>query len=245
MARMMWIALSAGILLWACSTAQERVPAHRQVLVVITPDWDSVRGELLRMQWESGTWKQAGEAIPVIVGRKGMAWGIGLEDYRGRPGPVKQEGDKRSPAGIFRLGAAFGYAPPEQARFVRGDYVHVTAATMCIEDTASAAYNQILDEGSRPSDWVSTDHMLRKDDLYEWGVWVLHNAPDAEPGGGSCIFLHVWNPDGSGTAGCTSMDKSRMREVMAWLDPAQNPVLLQGPALAYGPLRETLGLPAR
>ena len=71
--------------------------------------------------------------------------------------------------------------------------------------------------------------MLRKDDLYEWGVFVAHNSPEAESGKGSCIFLHVWRKNDSGTAGCTAMDKSRMRELIAWLKPDKQPLLVQMP----------------
>ncbi|MEZ4850769.1 MAG: hypothetical protein R3B93_19570 [Bacteroidia bacterium] len=72
---------------------------------------------------------------------------------------------------------------------------------MCIEDGTSAYYNQIIDEEQAQADWNSTDHMLRKDDLYEWGMFVVHNSPQAVNGDGSCIFLHVAEIDGDGTAG--------------------------------------------
>ncbi|MDX1908043.1 MAG: L,D-transpeptidase family protein [Bacteroidia bacterium] len=235
--------LAAIMILPPLAGCQPAPPDHQQVLVVTTPDWNTAPGEMRLYQWSSGQWQQHGAVIPVIVGRNGMAWGVGTEDFTSRPGPVKHEGDKRSPAGVFELGEAFGYAPPQDAAWCKLPYVHVTAATMCIEDTTSRVYNRILDEGSTPPDWTSTDHMLRKDDLYEWGVFVAHNYPDSRSAAGSCIFLHVWNPTGNGTAGCTSMDKQQMKDLIAWLDPVHKPLLVQMPADQYPAFRSQLGLP--
>lgn len=215
----------------------------QQLLVVLTANWDAVPGTLLYYERQGADWRLAGESIPVVVGKKGLGWGRGIADYTGQPGPVKQEGDLKSPAGVFTLGEAFGYAPPAAATFVKAPYTHVTARTMCIEDVASAHYNRILDEGEVAADWNSTDHMLRQDDLYEWGMFVAHNSSPAQPGGGSCIFLHVWRQADSGTAGCTAMPKSRMRDLLAWIDPAAQPLLIQVPVGAYAPFQAQYGLP--
>lgn len=203
-------------------------PIYQQIILVQTPDWDSVQGTLSRWQWEENSWKKAGEDWSIVVGKSGMAWGKGMKAVDESSGPVKREGDKRSPAGVFKLGAAFGYA--EQPTWVQTPYIQVLPSTMCIEDGNSAYYNQIIDEALEVADWNSTDHMLRKDDLYEWGVFVAHNSPEAESGKGSCIFLHVWRKEDSGTAGCTAMKKENMKTLIRWLDPARSPVLIQMPS---------------
>ncbi|RMG61635.1 MAG: hypothetical protein D6722_19455 [Bacteroidetes bacterium] len=216
----------------------------QRLLVVRTAGWDSVAGTLHTFVRAESGWEMATEPIPIVVGKNGLGWGRGIQDFTSRPGPVKQEGDLKSPAGVFSLGEAFGYADPQAATFIKAPYTHVTAVTMCIEDTASAHYNRILDEGAETPDWNSTDHMLRQDDLYEWGMFVNHNRPGPVPGGGSCIFLHVWRQNDSGTAGCTAMPKVRMRELLAWIDPQQSPLLVQLPAAEYAALQAEWGLPA-
>lgn len=218
-------------------------PDHRQALVVITPDWDNPHGILRKLIWSQGEWQQAGDDIPVLIGKKGLGWGQGLQDYTDRVGPLKQEGDLKSPAGIFTLGTAFGYAAARSASFIKMPYAHVSEHLMCIEDGASTAYNRIIDETQKVKDWTSTDHMLRKDDLYEWGLFVEHNYAPTQPGKGSCIFLHVWRKDGRGTAGCTSMDKETLRHLLGWLDPTKSPVLVQAPHSVYDQLRSELDLP--
>ena len=227
----------------ASEPAFEPAPAFSQLIVVTTAGWNSISGTLLTYAWKENAWQQALGPIPIVVGKNGMAWGRGLEDFRSRTGPVKKEGDLRSPAGIFRLGTAFGYASASDAAWVKLDYTPVEKTTMCIEDIASAHYNRIVDERATLSDWNSTDHMLRKDDLYEWGVFVAHNAEDPAPGGGSCIFLHVWSKNGSGTAGCTAMEKEQIKRLLAWIDPAAAPAIVQAPQSEYAALRDSYLLP--
>lgn len=207
--------------------SQIESPESQQIVVVSIPHWDAVEGQMSRYEWSGGNWTEIGEAWPIVVGKAGMAWGKGNQTFTGAEGPIKKEGDKRSPAGIFKLGSAFGYS--EAPNWVHMPYIQVVSTTMCIEDGSSNFYNQIIDEGQEQPDWNSTDHMLRKDDLYEWGVFVAHNSPEAEAGKGSCIFLHVWRQNDSGTAGCTAMDKGKMRELIKWLDPSKKPILLQMP----------------
>lgn len=221
-----------------------QAPEHQQFLVSITPDWDAVNGTLYLFTWQEGTWQRSLTPIPMVVGKKGMAWGLGLDNYTNLEGPKKREGDKKSPAGVFHLGTAFGYASPAEASFVKANYTHVLQSTMCIEDAASTYYNQIVDENNTSSDWNSTDHMLRKDDLYEWGMFVLHNQPDPVESGGSCIFLHVWRKNDSGTAGCTAMDKGRLKELLGSIDPGLAPLMIQVPAFEYERFQQQYGLPS-
>jgi L,D-peptidoglycan transpeptidase YkuD (ErfK/YbiS/YcfS/YnhG family) len=54
------------------------------------------------------------------------------------------------------------------------------------------------------------------------GVRVTNQPGDLRRGGG--IFLHVDN--GKKTAGCIAIDRSIMKEVMSWLDPSKNPVIV-------------------
>ena len=53
-------------------------------------------------------WRAAALPIAVTIGSSGLAWGEGLHPRQS--GRLKKEGDGRSPAGVFRVGEAFGYA---------------------------------------------------------------------------------------------------------------------------------------
>jgi D-alanyl-D-alanine dipeptidase len=159
-------------------------------------------------------------------------------------GPLKREGDGRSPAGIFDLEHAFGYAadPPEGARGF--PYLPIERDTVCVEDVRSKDYNRILDlTGSTGTRWERRSVMLRPDGLFRWGVVVAQNTPAVQPGSGSCVFLHVWKGPGRPTAGCTAMSADRIEEIVRWLDPDGKPSLVQLPEAEYSELRESLQLP--
>ncbi|MEM9932942.1 MAG: hypothetical protein AAF824_04985 [Bacteroidota bacterium] len=217
----------------------------QQLIVVTTEGWNTLQAVLSLYEGYEGAWTKVGESIPAVVGTAGLAWGRGENQQRFQEleGPVKKEGDKRSPAGVFDLPLAFGYAEKASADFVDIEYVHVSSYIQCIEDISSAYYNQIVPDSLPDADWDSSDRMLRKDDLYEWGVLVGHNYPRPTPGGGSCIFLHVWRDAEHGTLGCTAMDKSFLKDLLTWLSPDRYPQLVQMPAEYYDMLAAQEGWP--
>jgi D-alanyl-D-alanine dipeptidase len=103
-----------------------------------------------------------------------------------------------------------------------------------VDDPASRYYNQVVDEARLPDggtkDWASSEEMLRADGVYDWGVFVGHNHPKPVGGAearGSCIFLHRWSGPRAGTAGCTAMSPATLHNLLRWLDPAAEPVLVQ------------------
>jgi D-alanyl-D-alanine dipeptidase len=222
------------------------IPAEsRQLLIATTGGWDDVKTELRRFERTEKGWKQVGEAWPAVIGVSGAAWGRGLHGQGappGQDGPIKKEGDGRSPAGVFALGAAYGYdkAGPPGARL---PYTRVDKDWLCIDDGASAHYNKVLDTAGVKKDWRSFESMRRSDELYRRVIIVDHN-PEPAPGAGSCIFLHLWHgADGGGTAGCTAMAPDPMEALLAWLDPAANPVYVLLPADRASALREPWALP--
>jgi zinc D-Ala-D-Ala dipeptidase len=84
--------------------------------------------------------------------------------------------------------------------------------------------------------------MLQVGDSYRFGVMIEHNRQPL-PGYGSCIFLHVWSRDHSGTAGCTAIDLSDLVRLLHWLDSRKNPLIVQLPVPEYLRLRPGWGLP--
>ena len=227
------------------SSLPEAMAESGQLILVTTSGWNAVDGEMRLYERDSinDHWKAVGEKIPTVVGRNGMAWGRGLHGGATGEGPVKQEGDGRSPAGVFSLSSAFGYAPPEQAGEVKLPYVQAAATLECVDDPQSAHYNRIVDRaGVENPDWKSSERMRRDDDQYRWGVVVDHNAQGA-PGCGSCVFLHIWEAPGKGTSGCAAMNSSSMEDVLRWLDAKERPVLVQLPQAEFERLRTAWGLP--
>ena len=213
--------------------------------MVTTRDWDAVGGTLRRFERRraAGAWSQAGGDVPVVVGRTGLAWGAGLVPAGAGAGPQKREGDGKAPAGVFRLGPAFGFAARAEARWLRTAYTPLTPSTECVDDAASRHYNRIVDRSAlKAADWNSSERM-REVEGYRWGLVVEHNAAPPVPGLGSCIFLHVWAAPDKGTAGCTAMERPNLESLRRWLDPAKGPLLVQLPEEEYERLRRAWGLP--
>jgi L,D-peptidoglycan transpeptidase YkuD (ErfK/YbiS/YcfS/YnhG family) len=230
----------------AARETRSPIPAETTQLLVATVDgWDEVHAQLKRFERTPEGWKQVGEPWPAVIGVSGAAWGRGLHGGGAPPGddgPVKVEGDGRSPAGVFALGASYGYdrAPPPGARL---PYTQVDRDWLCIDDGRSAHYNKVLDTAEVRKDWSSFEAMRRTDELYRRVIVVDHN-PEPAPGAGSCIFLHLWHgPDGGGTAGCTAMARAPMESLLAWLDPAARPVYVLLPADRAAALRAGWALP--
>jgi len=246
-------ALSALLCLVMVGTAegqkQEPLRATEQMIVVTTPDWSTVEGRLQRY-WRTKPgkhWKPVGKPVTIVVGKNGMGWGAGLvptdsPDVRSPQDPVKKEGDGKSPAGVFRLSAAFGYsALPLQG--VRLSYTPLTPTVECVDDVTSKFYNRIVDHATVSPDWHSSEDMADAGVSYRWGVVIDHNANPPVPGVGSCVFMHIWGGPGIGTAGCTAMPQEQLEPILTWLDPAASPILVQMPLAQYKKLRKTWHLP--
>lgn len=238
------------LLLFAASSAVAQTspitPECKQLVVVVTKGWTNVEGQLQCFELSTdGAWKQHGNSIPIVVGHSGLglAEGLKLPTPIGGEVPVKHEGDGRSPAGVLGLPTAFGYAPPEQAGWVKLPYIQCTDVTECVDDGKSSHYNQVLDSDTVPKrDWTSSEQMHRQSVVYRWGVVVDHNA-ERKPGNGSCIFLHIWEGAHHGTTGCTAMAENDLKRLMEWLDPKAKPLLVQFPQSEYLQLQKVWQLP--
>ena len=243
--------------LFGCAPAATTAAAHDsdalpavlagagQLLVVTTPGWDAVAGELRRYERASAddAWQSVGAPVGIVVGTSGTAWDPAVTPTI--PGPTKREGDGRSPAGAFALGTAFGLAPPADAAWLKLPYLQEVTTLECVDDVASAHYNRLVDRAAVASvDWKSSEKMAQVGEAYRWGVVVEYNTSPPVPGQGSCIFLHVSPTPGTGTAGCTAMAAPALDEVLRWLDPRQSPVLVQMPTAAMAPLVGPWKLPA-
>lgn len=243
------ISLFVLSLLTVSTGAQQSTPlaSSAQLIVVTTSDWNAAEARLQRFQ-RSGhkPWKAVGDAITVVVGKSGLGWGTGVvtqEQLRiSADDPVKKEGDGRAPAGIFHMSTAFGYEPKKNSAW-NMPYVPLTTAVECVDDTSSKFYNRIVDRATVEPDWNSSEHMLRADELYRWGIVVDHNSSPIKAGDGSCIFLHIWRGPGQGTVGCTAMPQTELENILGWLNPKKKPLLVQLPAAQYEALRTPLKLP--
>ncbi|MGI8556585.1 MAG: L,D-transpeptidase family protein [Pyrinomonadaceae bacterium] len=204
-----------------------------QAIVVTTKDWNAVQGtaQLFERKNTRSNWQAVGKSFPIVVGKNGLAWSDDAR-MKAETEPHKREGDGKSPAGIFKLASAFGSAA--KPAFVKLSYTKLVEGTECVDDVKSSHYNTI---GERTqvgnTDWNSSEKMLAVGAQYDLGVFVAHNSNPPVAGKGSCIFLHIWKTDATGTAGCTAMERATIEKILGWLDAGKNPVLVQMPEEDY------------
>ena len=214
------------------------IDASGQLIVVTSRNWDDIQGTAQRYERDAKTFRKVGDAFPVVVGKNGMGWGKGLGSVEAVEGPVKREGDGKAPAGIFKLGTAFGYDTSADTRL---PYLALTPTTECVDDSQSSRYNELVDGAAITKDWNSSERM-RNEEGYRKGIFIEHNSP-ATAASGSCIFFHVWRAPTSPTAGCTAMDQADIAALLKWLDPRESPLLVQMPEAQYERFREGWKLP--
>lgn len=189
--------------------------ASEQLVVVLSPEINATGASMQRYEKQE-RWVKVGEKIPVTLGRSGLG-------YDAFNQPLKNEGDGRSPAGLFRITSTFGY---EQNTTFKLPYWYADENLYCVDDINDSRYNKMLriyDKSTLPA---SYEVMRRSDGVYRYGAVIGYNE-SAQIGRGSCIFIHLNHSDKHPTSGCTAMDEAPLVELLRWLDPLKKPQILQ------------------
>ncbi len=177
--------------------------ANARKLVLVTPVTLISTSATMRRYTRSAagaSWRADGGPITATIGRNGTAWSNAFRNYAVAGEPVKVDGDKRVPAGIYPLGRSFGFAPSR----LRG-YMRIDDGMTCVDDPSSPAYNTITSRAK--VGWkVSGENMWRIPE-YRRGL-VVDYPTDRAAKAGSCIFIHVRKPGAPGTAGCVSLPEA-------------------------------------
>lgn len=218
--------------------ALDKIAQAQQLIVVGADSWQGITARLWYFnKIGDNNWIVVKSARTVVVGKNGLAWADSSYQNLAKA-PLKQEGDSKSPAGIFSLGKIFGVANMTSA-----DYIQLKTGIVCIDDSNSKYYNHIVDSKQiSDKDWHSAENMS-KFSLYKYGIEVLYNANPAIPKKGSCIFMHIWKSATIGTEGCTAMAEDDISDIQASLDSNKKPVLVQLPQYIYEQVKNDWQLP--
>jgi L,D-peptidoglycan transpeptidase YkuD (ErfK/YbiS/YcfS/YnhG family) len=205
-----------------------------QLIVGISPNWDSMRGRLQLFERKPGAaWTPVAPAVPVLFGKSGLAWGSGLEGQK-EAGLRKSERDGRAPAGVFRMGKIYTY----DAQLPAGaDYPfhQVTTADAWSDDVTSPNYNRFvtIPDPANPPPWFAKQKMRHNDFAYRWLVEIRHNSDPPVPGAGSAIFFHIRRGVDRPTAGCTTMAEPDLVRLITWMRAPRHPCYVILPASEY------------
>lgn len=83
-----------------CAAAMALPEDCRQVIVGTSDGWNSSHVKLSLLEKGPQGWMMVKGPFPARLGKSGLVWGRGVSSPPAE-GPVKKEGDLRSPAGIF------------------------------------------------------------------------------------------------------------------------------------------------
>jgi D-alanyl-D-alanine dipeptidase len=210
--------------LFAATPPQQIITKSEQLLLVTTPSWDAINGQLQRYERKStkAAWKPVGTPIPVVIGKHGTAWDVHFITNQ-QDANAKHEGDGKTPVGIYEVGPMFGFDATTKNKT---DYFPLDDNSVCVDDVKSAYYNQLIDSAKVPQkDWNSGEQMHTVPQ-YKIGGMVQYNTGSTMiRGAGSCIFLHIWKGPTAGTAGCVAMDEANLTNTLKWLNSRKNPVI--------------------
>ena len=193
--------------------------SNEQILLVVSDNFKSPKAQL---ECYEGSESLCG-TIDVNIGKNGLGWGLGIQNLHKKQGePLKYEGDKKAPIGVFNLTNIYGYSKNHHFNM---PYLYTSKNLICVDDSNSPFYNQVIEANGGEN---SFENMKRSDHQYELGIMVAHNT-QAIKKRGSCIFLHVKKEKDAPTAGCTSMNLEEIKKIASWLDKNKKPILIQIP----------------
>lgn len=203
-----------------------------QMILVEVQYWNSTDGNLQRYERTTvdAPWVRVGNPIEVTIGKNGIGWvdSVDYSSYMQELDAYKEgKVDYRSPAGIFRLGTAFGdRSKGNKIHFY--DYKEIDERHSCVYSTESMYFNQIVQTRQVSDQQLSGSFTLDNwDGIFELGVLIQPPRNVSDPETFGCLFLHAWDGRRLGTTGSTEMDVRNLEDIVYWLDRDKNPVLVQ------------------
>lgn len=137
----------------------------------------------------------------------------------------RQRNTRQSPAGLWKLGAAFGLAEkPENLRLAWRD---ITPQSDWVCDADSPYFNtwqERDDPALIPWNYYDVEHLEDYSVTYRYACVMEYNTPPyTVPDRGCAIFLHCSDHP---TGGCVGLLEEDMVRTLLWLDPRENPYIL-------------------
>jgi L,D-peptidoglycan transpeptidase YkuD (ErfK/YbiS/YcfS/YnhG family) len=141
---------------------------------------------------------------------------VGANGTTGAP----REGKNATPRGTYTLREAFGIQPEPSG--VTMPYRRAWAKHWWVSDPASRYYNT-WQVGPPNGRWNPRygEQLKRYRPAYDHAVVIDFNRRPVVRGQGSAIFLHVGT--GGATAGCVSVSRQRMLQLLRHLKPSLRP----------------------
>lgn len=182
-----------------------------QLVLVYNENQATSQVILFTLKKQKGKWIPVMNSIPAGIGENGFA-----------AQEQKQEGDGKTPTGLFKLGQLFTY---EKQVDTRMPFTTTTSDDKWIDDPESADYNRHV-RGETTA--KSYENLKLASDHYKFCMVIEYNTNPVIKGKGSAIFFHLRSSGQETTAGCVAISEKDMLQIMKWLDPDKHPMILMG-----------------
>lgn len=166
-------------------------------------------GELVMWEKDSnGKWLEV-DRVAARLGQNGMKYA----------GEV-YEMDKCTPTGIYTVTEAFGInANPGSGV----PYRELDGTEYWVDDIDSQYYNT-MQFGEPDGRWASAEKLTDFTGYYNYSLVIDYNRWPVIPGKSSAIFLHC--DMGIYTYGCVAIPQNNLVNLLKWLNPSLNPVII-------------------
>lgn len=183
----------------------------------------TVEGSGYRVQTATVTlWQRSGSCWTVAGGPwSGFVGYNGFSDH-------KHEGDGTTPTGAYGFGSVvYGNAADPG---VHETYHQLVCGDWWDENPSSSAYNtfQHATCNTTPPWAAGSEALWTETAPYPSFAVINYNTGPIVSGAGSAIFLHA--STGGPTSGCVSVPLSDLDTFLRWMQPAESPMIVMGPA---------------
>lgn len=177
-----------------------------QQLIIVTPQSNnSSDAEIICYERKGVHWVDVFNVIKGKIGKNGVTQN-------------KVEGDMKTPVGVYSFGTFFGSEDNIGFKF---SYKKVDGNEFWVDDVESKYYNT-WQYGESRGRWNSAENLLHP--AYKYAAVINYNSQCIKDKG-SAIFFHKIN-NNKGTAGCVAVNEGQLIEILKWLNPDKNPLIV-------------------
>ena len=200
----------------------------KQVVLVTAKSWNATTGTVRTFEKRNKTWAETHSSTKANLGYGGLVSGNKRKQRTGK-----------TPTGTYAIKWAFGIKPDPGAslKYTKVDsddawtYNPRVPSTYNIFQTSNKKwlsygnYVERLTTYGKQYNYVAVvDFNLPKGKITQGANGINRTDESANTARGGGIFLHVSN--GKNTAGCIAVPQKFMKNVLRWLDPKKNPVIV-------------------
>lgn len=190
---------------------RQQLNDSKQLIVAYVENGKINDGFAIVYEKTSSNWQKIKQEFEINIGTQGFA---AIDK--------KREGDYKTPSGIFSITRTFGYNNDIETEI---EFITLNDSHVWITDKNDIQYNKIT---TNVQYGIKHEKLRRSDHLNKYGIIIDYNMNPIVKGMGSAIFMHVQKQPGYATAGCISTFENNIIDIIQWLKPQSNPMIVMG-----------------